>query len=97
MKSKGGSETGALNDFSCGSLKKSHVNMTADSAGSPSMQNHPAATCNSTYYPEREREKMVEEVSERGGISLMGLMGGRDKQKLLTLITNMATQRSDYT
>lgn len=59
MKSKGGGETGALNDFSCGSLKKSHVNMTADSAGSPSRQNHPAATCNSTYYPEREREKRL--------------------------------------
>lgn len=27
----------------------------------------------------------------------MGLMGGRNKQKLLTPITNMATQRFDHT
>lgn len=48
----------------------------------------------------RERESginKVEWVSEREDIRLMGLMGGRNKQKLLTAITNIATERFDHT
>lgn len=60
-----------------------------------------------TYRCRRTREKQprlkikkiqkAEWISERGDISLMGLIGRRNKQKLLTPITNMATQTSDHT
>lgn len=45
---------------------------------------------------EIKEKNEVEYISERGDIRLIGLMGGRSKQKLLALTTNMATQRFDH-